>query len=95
MHIEGPITLGHCRLTRVPDAEGGAQPMVRKKHYQGQRVLVYDGEIYNHAEIAARMRQLGVLLHTRSDTEVLLAAYETWGTACLTGSSGCLLSPLG
>lgn len=78
-HIRGPIALGHCRLSII-DAEGGAQPMLREA---GQLALVYNGEIYNHAEIAAELRGRGAALRTRSDTEVILAAYETWGTACL------------
>lgn len=79
VHVRGPIALGHCRLSII-DAAGGAQPMIRDG---GRRVLVYNGEIYNHGEIAEELGRLGIPLHTRSDTEVILAAYEAWGTACL------------
>src|SRR5262249_7734008 len=42
-------------------------------------VLVYNGEIYNHAELRDELRQRGVRFAERSDTEVVLHAYDTWG----------------
>ena len=84
LHVSGPVALGHRRLS-VIDAAGGGQPML----WDGGRLaLVYNGEIYNHAEVAAELRGLGVRLATRSDTEVILAAYDTWGPDCLRKFNG-------
>jgi asparagine synthase (glutamine-hydrolysing) len=77
--IEGPVALGHRRLS-ILDAAGGHQPMERR---EGRLVLTYNGEIYNFAEIAAELSARGAVFRTRSDTEVILAAYEEWGTDCV------------
>lgn len=67
--------LVHTRLSLV-DREGGAQPMARDRY-----VLVYNGEVYNAVELR---RELGEYweFHTRSDAEVVLAAYVRWGRGC-------------
>ncbi len=77
----GPsAALAHRRLV-VIDPEGGAQPMRRRS---GERncVLVYNGELYNAAELRRELESLGHFFRTRSDTEVLLFSYIAWGTAC-------------
>jgi asparagine synthase (glutamine-hydrolysing) len=69
------IGLGHRRLA-VIDPTAARQPMVAR----GERaVLVYNGEIYNFAELARELEQAGHRLVTRSDTEVLLCGYLEWG----------------
>jgi len=70
--------LGHDRLAIIDLSDEARQPMSR----DGRRWIVFNGEIYNYRELA---RELGsrYALRTRSDTEVLLAAYEAWGAACL------------
>lgn len=84
LHYRGPdahgawcdrrIGLAHARL-KLLDPENGAQPMVGA----GGAVLAYNGEIYNNTELRAELIARGRRFATRSDTEVLLAAYETWG----------------
>ncbi|MEU6884822.1 asparagine synthase (glutamine-hydrolyzing) [Streptomyces viridosporus] len=70
--------LGHRRLA-VIDIEGGRQPMVRTGRGGGQVVVTFSGEIYNFRELRAELRSHGAHFSTRSDTEVLLAAYLHWG----------------
>ena len=69
--------IGHRRLI-VIDPAGGAQPMVRERG-GGPVVLTYNGELYNTAELRQELAALGHTFTTRSDTEVVLAAYLAWG----------------
>ncbi|MFG3658010.1 asparagine synthase (glutamine-hydrolyzing) [Streptomyces sp. NPDC047706] len=75
--LSGHAALGHRRLA-VIDIEGGQQPMVRTGP-GGQVVVTFSGEIYNFRELRAELRSHGAHFSTRSDTEVLLAAYLHWG----------------
>lgn len=70
--------LGHARLS-ILDLAGGAQPM----EYAGRYWITFNGEIYNHAELRDELRARGHRFATRSDTEVILAAYAEWGPASL------------
>jgi asparagine synthase (glutamine-hydrolysing) len=81
----GPgIGFGHRRLSII-DLEGGAQPM---RSADGGLVLTYNGEIYNFREVKAELERLGHAFATHSDTEVILAAWAQWGTACLERLNG-------
>ncbi|MCQ8187719.1 asparagine synthase (glutamine-hydrolyzing) [Streptomyces rugosispiralis] len=71
--------IGHRRLA-VIDIEGGAQPMTDRPD-DPTSVLTYSGEIYNHHQLRAQLRNLGHEFRTRSDTEVVLRAYAEWGEA--------------
>ncbi|CAA6604952.1 Asparagine synthetase [Rhodospirillaceae bacterium LM-1] len=72
------VALAHRRLSII-DLETGQQPM------QGAhgRVIVFNGEIYNWIELSAELKSLGYVFRTKSDTEVLLAAYDAWKEECL------------
>jgi asparagine synthase (glutamine-hydrolysing) len=81
----GPgVGFGHRRLSII-DLEGGAQPM---RSADGALVLTYNGEIYNFREVKAELEALGHAFATHSDTEVILAAWAQWGTACLDRLNG-------
>lgn len=71
--------MGHRRLS-ILDAEGGSQPMERRS---GGLILVFNGEIYNFEQIREELKAKGAQFTSRSDTEVILAAYEEWGTDCV------------
>lgn len=72
------IFLGHNRLSIIDLTEAANQPM----HYKNF-TLVYNGEIYNYVEIKQLLRQKGHQFNTHSDSEVILHAYEEWGSACV------------
>ncbi|MBK1665186.1 asparagine synthetase B [Rhodospirillum rubrum] len=72
----GPgIGLGHRRLSIV-DLGGGRQPMTNDG---GGVVLVYNGELYNNAELVAELQAAGHVFRTASDTETVIHAWEEWG----------------
>lgn len=75
----GPVCLGHRRLSII-DIAGGAQPM---QSADGNLCIVFNGEIYNFQALRRKLLDEGIKFLTNSDTEVILAAYRKWGTACL------------
>jgi len=81
---DGGAALMHRRL-KVIDLEGGRQPMACP---EGRYHLAYNGEIYNFAELRSELETHGVAFRTRSDTEVLLAAYARWGADCVRRLNG-------
>lgn len=76
----GPgIGLGHRRLSII-DLAGSPQPMLSA---DGRAVIVFNGEIYNFRSLRNELEQAGFTFRTAGDTEVILAAWARWGTACL------------
>ncbi len=74
------IALGHRRLAIIDLSQGGHQPMVSK---DGRFIITFNGEIYNYLDIKEELVGLGWSFYTKSDTEVLLAAYIQWQEKCL------------
>ncbi len=74
----GAAGLGHNRLSIIDLSAAGNQPM---SNHDGSLHIVFNGEIYNYPELRAELKDYPYRSH--SDTEVLLAAYERWGEACL------------
>jgi asparagine synthase (glutamine-hydrolysing) len=72
----GRVVLGHRRLAIIDPTPAGHQPMASA---DGNRVVTYNGEIYNYLELAGRLKAEGHRFSTQCDTEVLLAVYERWG----------------
>jgi asparagine synthase (glutamine-hydrolysing) len=73
--MDGPVGLGHRRLSII-DLESGSQPM---RSSNGSIVIVFNGEIYNYPALREILQKKGYQFQTHSDTEVILALYETEG----------------
>jgi len=69
------VALGHRRLSII-DLASGAQPM---SYADGRYWITFNGEIYNYRALKAELVAQGCTFSTTSDTEVILAAYATWG----------------
>lgn len=70
------IIFGHRRLSIIDLSKDGSQPMQSEcKNY----VITFNGEIYNYKEISNKLRQKGIILKTKTDTEVLINSYKVWG----------------
>ena len=69
------VSLGAVRL-KIIDLHGGEQPM---RSHDGDAIIVFNGEVYNHAEIRSELENLGVRFRSRCDTEVVLEAWLRWG----------------
>src|SRR6202451_3793672 len=77
---DGAIALGAGRLAVIDPSAAGHQPM---RSADGRYQMVYNGEIYNYAELARRLRDRGVALRGGSDSEVLLETYAIEGRDAL------------
>jgi asparagine synthase (glutamine-hydrolysing) len=77
---DGPIALAARRLAVIDPSAAGHQPMMSS---DGRFWMVYNGEIYNHRELAQRLRARGVQLRGRSDSEVLLEMFAAEGKDAL------------
>src|SRR5262245_11702745 len=91
------VVLGHTRLAIIDTTDAGAQPMGRLRFASrsaaaacdasaGQELtwITYNGETYNFRELKTELERSGARFQTRSDTEVLLRAYDAWGVDLLT-----------
>lgn len=82
---DGPVALGYRRLMILDLSPRGHQPM---PNHDRTAWIVYNGEVYNYLELAEELRALGHSFVSHSDTEVILAAFDQWGTACLSRMNG-------
>jgi asparagine synthase (glutamine-hydrolysing) len=82
---DGRVGLGHRRLSILDLSPAGRQPMAGAG---GELRIVFNGEIYNFRELRAELQSLGARFETGTDTEVLLAAYNVWGTDCVRRLNG-------
>ena len=71
--------LAHRRLAIIDLSAAAAQPM----HYLSRYTITYNGEIYNYLELRKHLQTLGYHFITKSDTEVILAAYDMYKEKCL------------
>ncbi len=79
LYIEPGVGLGHRRLSII-DIATGQQPLFNE---DGSVVVVFNGEIYNYLQLIPELQALGHLFHTKSDTEVIVHAWESWGADCV------------
>lgn len=70
------LALFHTRLAILDLSENGHQPMLTP---DGRYVLIFNGEIYNHAQLRAELKLLGFRFRSTSDTETLLYGFVAWG----------------
>ena len=79
MHIEPGVGLGHRRLSII-DLSTGQQPLYNEDN---SVCVVFNGEIYNYQQLIPELQALGHVFHTRSDTEVIVHAWEAWKESCV------------
>src|SRR5216683_2223635 len=78
-HVEPGLGLGHRRLSII-DVATGQQPLYNEDH---SVVVIFNGEIYNFHELIPKLIELGHTFRTKSDTEVIVHAWEAWGEDCV------------
>jgi len=79
LHLEPGVGLGHKRLAII-DLKTGQQPLYNEDR---SVCIVYNGEIYNYQELMPELINLGHTFRTKSDTEVVVHAWEEWGERCV------------
>ncbi|MEW6469832.1 MAG: asparagine synthase (glutamine-hydrolyzing) [Bacteroidota bacterium] len=90
-YVQEGIALGHRRLSIIDLSAAGHQPMTFD---EGRFTIVYNGELYNYRELKFDLQRApsgsggGFIFRTNTDTEVILAAYARWGSACLDRFNG-------
>lgn len=78
-YLDDHIGLGHRRLSII-DLAGSDQPIYNEDR---SKCIVFNGEIYNYADLRKRLIALGHRFATHGDTETILHAYEEWGESCV------------
>ncbi|WP_240333835.1 MULTISPECIES: asparagine synthase (glutamine-hydrolyzing) [Chromobacterium] len=84
-HLVLRVGLSHRRLSIVDLSIQGHQPM---SYANGRYWISYNGEVYNYVELRTELVSLGYVFQTKTDTEVILAAYAEWGQECLSRFNG-------
>jgi asparagine synthase (glutamine-hydrolysing) len=82
--LDGQVGLGHRRLSII-DVGGGGQPIGNE---DGSLQIVFNGEIYNFVELRKELEAAGHRFKTKSDTEVIVHAFEQWGKDCVKRFNG-------
>lgn len=83
--LDQHVGLAHRRLSIIDLSPQGNQPMF---FGDGRLVIVFNGEIYNFLQLREQLEREGTVFRTRTDTEVILALYERYGTECLSRLNG-------
>lgn len=84
-YTHGPVGLGHRRLAIIDLSQAGLQPM---GNATGDIIISYNGEIYNFQQLRVELQALGYQFHSKTDTEVIIYAYEAWGEQCVERFNG-------
>ena len=77
---DGPIALGHRRLSIIDLSDRAKQPMVDKVLHLS---LVFNGTIYNYKELRSELVELGYEFFSQGDSEVILKSFHAWGENCV------------
>ncbi len=84
-YFDKNIGLGHRRLSIIDLSPAGHQPMSNE---DGSVWITYNGEIFNYVELMAELQDKGHVFKSKTDTEVIIHAYEEWGVECLSRFNG-------
>ncbi len=83
--VNYPVCFGHRRLSIIDLSDDASQPMFNEDK---SVVIIFNGEIYNYKELIPELKSRGCNFKTKSDTEVILKSYETFGTDCVKKFNG-------
>jgi asparagine synthase (glutamine-hydrolysing) len=83
-YCDNYAVIGHARLAII-DLEGGSQPLSNET---GSLWITYNGELYNYKELASELQSKGHSFRTKSDTEVVMHAFEEWDFNCFERFNG-------
>ncbi|MBP2434200.1 asparagine synthase (glutamine-hydrolyzing) [Bradyrhizobium elkanii] len=84
-YCNGPVGLGHRRLSIIDLTDAARQPMETR---DGRYVLTYNGEIYNFKELKIELSARGHIFNSSGDSEVLLHSFAEWGLGALLKLNG-------
>ncbi len=84
-YVNGALGLAHKRLAIIDLSPEAHQPM---RNEEGNLWIVYNGEVFNYIELMDTLKGMGHVFRSRSDTEVVLHAFEEWGPGCLNRLNG-------
>ena len=84
-YSHGAVGLGHRRLAIIDLSPAGHQPMITSDR---RYAITYNGEVYNFQELRAELESLGQQFRSRTDSEVVLNAWQQWGQACVERFNG-------
>ena len=82
---DGKLVMGHTRLSIIDISDRGRQPLTNEDRSVW---ITFNGEIYNYKALRRRLVEQGHSFATDTDTEVIVHAYEEWGTACVRELNG-------
>ena len=85
INTEGHVVFGHRRLAIIDLSNNGHQPMT---DVAGKVWITFNGEIYNYLNLRQELVTAGAVFRSQTDTEVIIQAYLTWGTAAFTKLRG-------
>lgn len=80
VYTHNEIGLGHRRLSIIDLSKAGQQPLCNE---DGSIWLVFNGEIYNYVELIPELKSKGHIFKSKTDSEVIIHAYEEWGMDCV------------
>ncbi|HKP37811.1 MAG TPA: asparagine synthase (glutamine-hydrolyzing) [Pyrinomonadaceae bacterium] len=84
-YTDGPVGLGHRRLAIIDLSPAGRQPMANET---ADLIITYNGEVYNFQELQVELQALGHRFQSKTDSEVVVHAYEEWGEKCVERFNG-------
>ena len=79
INTSNEIGFGHRRLSIIDLSEAGNQPM----NYTERYIIIHNGEIYNYIELKEELEKKDYSFRSKTDTEVITAAYDCWKDECV------------